>query len=31
MVEGKGINKYWKSQDEMLASLNNLWLMTDDP
>ena len=31
MVNGKGINKYWKSQDEMLASLNNLWLMTDDP
>ena len=31
MVNGKGINKYWKSTDEMLASLNNLWLMTDDP
>lgn len=30
MVNGKGINKYWKNQDEMMASLTNLWLVTDD-
>ena len=30
MVNHKGTNTYWKNQDEMLASLSNLWLVTDD-